>query len=244
MSVPLSNPWPRLAEHVRACRIDNQLILLDLRRSKYIGIGGPQLAALSATLSGRQEIAAAHEAPPSSVVFDNCLRRLRSQQLLCDASDAGPLHEAPELPQAIAALTTDDEQAAAATDWRQLLRLWRATIVASAWVRGRSLAEIAQAVSALRSRDATPSDGTASDALRAAVASYLRLRPFSLSSHDRCLNDSLTLIHFLATQALFPQWVIGVRVHPFAAHSWVQCGRFVLNDLPEHVRQYRPILVV
>ncbi len=80
--------------------------------------------------------------------------------------------------------------------------------------------------------------------MRAAVAAYLRLRPFALTSHDRCLNDSLTLVHFLASQGLFPQWVIGVRVRPFCAHSWVQSGGVVLNDLPERVRAYEPILVV
>lgn len=78
----------------------------------------------------------------------------------------------------------------------------------------------------------------------AAAASYLRLRPFALTTHDRCLHDSLALIHFLTTRGLIAQWVIGVRLRPFGAHSWVQRGSVVLNDQPDHVRAYEPILVV
>jgi hypothetical protein len=118
-----------------------------------------------------------------------------------------------------------------------------ATWITSAWLRRRSLADIANRVVALRARHSYQG-GAAPDALRDAVGAYMRLRPFALTAHDRCLNDSLMLVHFLACQGIFPSWVIGVSVHPFCAHSWVQSEGVVLNDLPEHVRRYRPILVV
>jgi hypothetical protein len=35
-----------------------------------------------------------------------------------------------------------------------------------------------------------------------------------------------------------------VTTRPFGAHSWVQDGTMVLNDQHEHVRGFRPILVV
>ena len=76
------------------------------------------------------------------------------------------------------------------------------------------------------------------------MASYMRLRPFFFTAHDKCLHDSLTLIRFLARRGMFPAWVIGVRTRPFAAHSWVQSASLVLNDVHEHVRTYTPILVV
>jgi hypothetical protein len=81
-------------------------------------------------------------------------------------------------------------------------------------------------------------------ALHDAVSSYMRLRPFLFTAHDKCLLDSLTLIRFLARRRMFPAWVIGVRTRPFAAHSWVQSAGLVLNDVHEHVRSYTPILVV
>jgi hypothetical protein len=141
-------------------------------------------------------------------------------------------------------LAEEDESRSTAPQWHDFARLWRATFVAAAWVRWRSLADIAERVEALRARHSKRGVGLATEMMRVEAARYMRLRPFALTTHDRCLNDSLTLIHFLACQGLFPQWVIGVRVRPFRAHSWVQSGSFVLNDLPERVRHYEPILIV
>jgi hypothetical protein len=36
--------------------------------------------------------------------------------------------------------------------------------------------------------------------------------------------------------------VIGVKLNPFAAHCWLQVGDVVLNDLPERVAAFTPIL--
>jgi hypothetical protein len=172
------------------------------------------------------------------------MRRLQRQRLLSDAPVAEPMRKPPRLADPIGGPSTDDEDQALDSQWRHLVRLWRATVVAATWLRWRSLADIADRVAVLRARHSAQGDELPTDAMRLAAACYLQLRPFGLTTHDRCLHDSLTLIHFLATQRHFPRWVIGVRVHPFGAHSWVQSGSVVLNDLPERVRRYRPILVV
>jgi hypothetical protein len=36
--------------------------------------------------------------------------------------------------------------------------------------------------------------------------------------------------------------LIGVRIQPFVAHSWVQTQGFALNGLPEYLGAYTPIL--
>jgi hypothetical protein len=234
----------RLADHVRACRVGDQIIFLDLLRSRYIGVGGPQLSEFSAAIFGSPAVDCAQEASSNPNLLDKWISGLRDQHLLSDASAAEPARRPPGLIEPIASLSMDDEDRAAGSEWRHLVRLWRATFVAATWLRWRSLADISNRVEALRTRHSERGDGLGADAMRVAAACYMRLRPFALTTHDRCLNDSLTLIHFLATQGLFPRWVIGVRVHPFGAHSWVQSGDVVLNDLPEHVRHYQPIMVV
>lgn len=244
MSVSPSHPPTRLAAHVRACRVGDQMIFLDLLESKYIGVGGPQLAALSEEILGRPAVDDKAEDACDPALVGEWIRRLRNRHLLCDAPFGELARQPPRLVEAVATLTTDDEDGAGASDWRQLASLWRATLVTASWVRRRSLADIANRVAAMKARHRNGAAGIETETLRAAVASYMYLRPFALTTHDRCLNDSLTLIHFLASQGLFPQWVIGVRVHPFGAHSWVQHGDVVLNDLPERVRRYQPILVV
>jgi hypothetical protein len=244
MSVSQSHPQARLADHVRACQVGDQMIFLDLRLSKYIGVGGPQLPTLSAAILGRPAIDGAQELPSNAAPLDEWIRRLRGQQLLADAPATELERKLPEPIEPIASLTMDDEDRAVDSEWHHLVRLWRATLVTAAWLRWCSLAGIADRVAALRARHSERGDGLAADAMHAEAARYMHLRPFALTTHDRCLKDSLTLIHFLATQGLFPRWVIGVRVHPFGAHSWVQSGGVVLNDLPERVRHYQPILIV
>ena len=244
MPVSQSLSQPRLAQHVRACRLGDQMIFLDLLRSKYIGVGGPQVPALSAAILGSQAVEDAPSDTSDPAAFDAWMQRLHRRQLLSDAPVAGPARKPPAPIEPIAGLSPDDEDRAVDSQWRSLVRLWRATVVAATWLRWRSLADIADRVASLRGRHSDLDDGSPTDAMRAAAACYMHLRPFALTTHDRCLHDSLTLVHFLAGQGLFPRWIIGVRAHPFGAHSWVQCGGVVLNDLPERVRRYRPILVV
>jgi len=244
MSTATSSSAPRLADHVRACRVGDQLIFLDLHRSRYLGVGGPQLAALSAVVLEQSLDADASPAPSDPALLRDGIQRLHDQRLLADGPTQGAAKPLPRLAEPVISLNADEDQLAAASDWRDLVRLWRATFVVAAWLRRYSLADIANRVVALRARHSKRSASTDPDALLAAVASYVRLSPFALTTHDRCLNDSLALVHFLAGLGLFPQWVIGVRVHPFGAHSWVQSGGIVLNDLAERVRHYQPILVV
>jgi len=244
MAMSSSSATQRLADHVRVCRFDDRLIFLDLSRGKYIGIGGPLVGALFAVLCGDGIGANVSEAS-SDRQLQTAIKRLRDQQLMSDTSA-----QRPKRPSAIAAiepvasLSIDGVRESAQADWRTLLRLWRATIVATIWLRRLNLSDIVNRVMALRTRNHAAEANADDHALLAAVASYVRLRPFALTSHDRCLKDSLTLILFLAGQGLFPEWVIGVRIHPFGAHSWVQRRGVVLNDFAERVRHYRAILVV
>ena len=80
--------------------------------------------------------------------------------------------------------------------------------------------------------------------LRALVGAFIRLRPLFYTLWAACLLDSLTLLHFLAAEGIHPDWVFGVKTEPFDAHCWVQQDEVVLNDAPDRVRQYSPILIV
>ncbi len=233
----------RLADHVRACRIGEQMILLDLRRSKFFAVAGPRVAALS-TLIGEGSVNADTQDMASDSTAQDWIRPLRRQNLLTSDPRAAPRGRPRAVAEALSSLNVEDASHAAGVDWRHLARLWRSTLVASLWLRRLSLDEIADRVATIRRRHSEGYAPAFANGLLDAVATYERLRPFALTSHDRCLHDSLTLIHFLAAQGLFPKWVIGVRVHPFGAHSWVQSGSVVLNDLAERVRHYQPVLVV
>jgi len=70
---------------------------------------------------------------------------------------------------------------------------------------------------------------------------YSRLR-IVIDNPQHCLFDSLALKRFLARYGLFPQWVFGVRLDPFAAHCWLQHETTVLNDSLDFVRSFTPIM--
>ena len=76
------------------------------------------------------------------------------------------------------------------------------------------------------------------------VCVFRRLRPYAFAAKDQCLFHALALLKFLAHYDIFPTWVIAVRPKPWAAHSWLQVGSFVLDCNPEEICEYTPILVV
>jgi hypothetical protein len=65
-----------------------------------------------------------------------------------------------------------------------------------------------------------------------------------LSPLDQCLPRSIALASTLARRGISASLVIGVRLRPFLAHSWVQSGTLLLNDRPDVVCTFVPILVV
>lgn len=242
MPVATAQPSPyRLADHVRACCVDGQVVILDMQRDKYMGLGGAQLSALCHFVVDWPMRSDVSQSAAPSTETNRCLKALLDQQIL--AGTGTPIPPA-GLEQAQETLSFDLGSTDAPSTWRDALDLGQAAFVVAVWMRFRCLAEIADSVAHLRPqiharhRSSSPVD------LHAAASAYMRLRPFVLTAHDQCLRDSLTLIRFLAKKNVFPRWVVGVRTRPFAAHSWVQEGPLVLNDVHEHVREYTPILVV
>lgn len=59
-----------------------------------------------------------------------------------------------------------------------------------------------------------------------------------------CLHDSLALHDWLARHGVGPLLVLGVKLDPFEAHCWLQLKDVVLNDEPDRVAAFTPILVV
>jgi hypothetical protein len=244
MSALSSCSSARLADHIRACRVGNQMIFLDLLRDKYIGLGGPHMDALSAVICGSTPDDDPSVQPLDTALLARYVRRLRQQQLLSNEPPHEPRNDSPHFDPPMASLSSESETGQESFEWGRLLQLWHSTFVAGTWLRWHNLSGIASRLSKLRAKHVGQGGQKLTDAVRASVNQYIQLRPFALSSHDRCLNDSLTLIHFLTTQGLSAQWVIGVKVRPFEAHSWAQAGDVVLNDFAERVRHYQPILIV
>ena len=70
-----------------------------------------------------------------------------------------------------------------------------------------------------------------------AVAMAAALYP----GHAACLERSLLLYWYLRRAGVPVAFRMGVQMYPFLAHAWVEHGERPINDLLEHVRQFRPI---
>jgi len=213
-----------LAHHVHCAQVEGQLVFLDLRADRYSCL-----------------------APDQSV--DQIADALAAADMLTpDPSKGRPLSAPPPL-----ALTGDlmgyPVGRAPRIRASHVARFAAAASTTAARLRWRSLVDVVARVRDRKRRrggDGRPTDGPAERQarLRELVEIYKRLRPLLFTSRDRCLHDSLVLVEFLAAHGLFPLWVIGVRMGPFSAHSWVQDESVVLNDVVANAARFTPIMTV
>jgi len=74
----------KLASHVRARQVDDQVILLDLRRGKYVGVAARPLALLDPAIEGLSVDVTVTDAPTRRPDGSRLMASLRSQGLITD----------------------------------------------------------------------------------------------------------------------------------------------------------------
>ncbi len=234
------NLW--LSSHIRVCAVDQHVVLLDLQRNRYLAASLDQWLVISRFIEGSPDLWRPGDGQGAAFDSQNLIAQLLRSGVVCTQ----PQERQPtaSIEDATASLDAQETQTHISIRPRSAARMLTAAMRASWWLRRLSLQSIAHAVAARRPAHLAGGQRAAIDGLQAAVATFDLFRPLAFTARDKCLGDSLTLINFLAKDGMFPKWVIGVKTNPFRAHSWVQSGGLVLNDLHENVRRYRPILVV
>ena len=241
----------RLAEHSHVCASSQGAIFLDLEHDEYFGVDAHQAAALAGLVEHWPG-----EATPSTASPDECralAHCLCERGLLTVTSNAAAAERAPNS-------VRDSERARTVppvTDefipWDQMPRVnirlhhvftFLRILIRTLWMlRRRSL----RGVVLRRAARKQIADGGTEHQQRARachlLSIYTLLRMFAFARRGRCLLDSIVLAEFLAAYGVQAEWVIGVHVRPFSAHSWVQHEQFVLNGSPAFVRHFQPILV-
>lgn len=229
-----------LGEHVRACAIGEQVVLLDVRRNKYLALAQAQCSGLDQLVADWPRLAgsATREEAHAKVLAG---RMLANGLLRTASSDAMP-PQWPTLPEVTGTVVGEYADTTVRAGLRQTSLFVQSILTATVALKLRGLEFAVRWASGLRPRNAR--DEVSLEAAQQAVSVYERLRPLAYTARDECLFDSLALLAFLARQGMYPRLAIGIRTGPFGAHSWVQSGHTVLNDLPERVRKFRPILVI
>lgn len=234
-----------LAPHVYPCISGQHVVLMDLERDKYVAVvPGHRLAPW--VRGWPVGVSQGSDAPHDTNEGADALvsQMLAHGMLVTDphvGKDAVPV--ATTRPHR--SLIEFDLDARPRTGAAQLGRFGWSCLQAQLSLKLRPIQSIVEAMrdrkALLTARGPQPADPIR---LLSLVTAFTRLRPLFYTLRAACLLDSLTLLHFLSAEGICPDWVFGVKTEPFDAHCWIQQGEILLNDVPDRVRQYSPILVV
>ncbi len=235
-----------LAPHVYPCVSGQHVVLMDLERDKYVAVEPAHR--LATWVRGWPVVAEQAAAAYNADVEPDALV---SQMLAHGMLVTDPYVGKPAVPvvtvrpqRSLIELDLDGRPQASAA---QLWRFGGCCLRAQVSLKLRPIQSVVEAMRERKARHAARG-AQAAEAdpvrLRALVTGFARLRPLFYTLRRACLLDSLTLMHFLGAEGIHPDWVFGVKTDPFDAHCWVQQGEVLLNDVPDRVRQYAPIMIV
>jgi hypothetical protein len=230
---------------VFVARTRHGAILLDLNRNRYLGVGPAETKVLERVVE---------DWPARSSDFLTPSVHVGEKELIDSFSSSGIIrlgpHEPRSIPQASVRLDGelvaigDEIDAAASVHVGHVVFFIYALITSSLALRFRSIASIILSIHARRV--VAVRNGHDFDWRRASelVSIFRLIRPYVFIAGGNCLLHALTLVRFLAHYNEFPQLVLGVKVDPWGAHSWVQHGNYLLDTNPEKVCDFTAILAV
>lgn len=107
------------------------------------------------------------------------------------------------------------------------------------------LGSMARVLGALAAAKAALDDGRRPSAeVLVRVTSAFEASALAVSPLDACLPRSVAMARWLLRLGQPATLVVGVKLRPFQAHCWVQCGDRLVSDRIDSVRNFTPILVV
>lgn len=223
--MPAAALQPRPGLHY--CIVRDHAVFLDVRANRYF--------ALSPALD--DAFRSAVEPTRGNALSPSLTDRLIAMDILRPADGRAQPAGLLELPEP--AIAFDDRGAKDATiaATAALAARYFGTLIE---VRARPFGRIIES----RERKAPERDDASNLALAEPVLAAMRCADRILSPSRRCLPRSIAIFDALVAAGFRPNLVIGVSHLGFAAHCWLQHGSVVLNDDPDNVRRYAPILVI
>lgn len=220
-----------LARHVHFCCRGDALIFLNLKQDNYAMVGG-EIAAAVRNLYLKK--------PADQRTFDS-LGELLSGGLLTTDGSVGKEIAPTNVELATEPLVDREVTPDPCIKAGHIRRFTAACTVADMRLR---FGRIERTVRAVELRKISCASGPLEvQKARQLTAIFHRLRSFFPRDY-LCLYDSLALIEFLARYDVFPTWVFGVKLEPWAAHCWVQEGPFIFNEDVEEGAGYTPIMSI
>ena len=234
--------------HVFWCHCERSVVFLDLRADRYFAAPVGELRALTRPVIGISDPRPAN----ASVLHDAQLvgeleRTLLHRELLVRTTERDSTMKRQQAPHASRTLLQSEGLNGASggptrsptfgTFWNFAIAL----LVTLFQLQAFSLERVVSRSVAKRPCDCA---ATSTEKVSRLLAAFRFCRALTYSSYNRCLFDTLLLVHFLARYDVFPCWIFGVKLEPFAAHCWVQLGETVLDDTLDRIGRYSPIMTV
>jgi hypothetical protein len=238
-----------LANHVFARAIRHGVVLLDVRRNRYIGLDPTDGASLAGVVSNWPAQRITAQNTPAAA-----LDGPRMNGLVRTLLDARVLQPFPPSDCSVRRFTFSLEGDLASVGDEIIVRtpVHVGHVVSflfsllCAFLSLRFLPLNFTVAMVRRKKTRASAKGYCFDAHRAAQLTFVfrRLRPYLFSADGHCIIHALTLVNFMALYGEFPSWVLGVRTEPWGAHSWVQYENLLLDTNPAKVCPYEPLLSV
>jgi hypothetical protein len=217
----------QLRKHVTFCLIGGRAIFLDLARDRYFALGRQAAEAFKRALEPAE---------------GDCGTRDFAILVECGLGEQSSDVQSPRpAPSHVPTRSLLDGRAPAGRmSARVVLEITAALLRSRRAVRRGRLNDLVDEIAARKTCRSGANDPEKAGALARIFASA---RPFAPVGHS-CLTDSLALIAFLARRGAAADLVFGVKLHPFAAHAWVQTQDELLNEHVDAAAEFTPILVV
>lgn len=219
-----------LCEGVSYCRVLDSYIFLDLRRDRYFCLGTEAACAFGALLSGSETDPVAL----ADLMIDGVLKRTDGSEL--------PRHQTAIVAHGSllhAGMPTDPDPGSGPDPGGVAEALSR-RLAAELTLGMRGLRGCVAKARRISERALPPPDMAQASSASAAFAASSLWR----SRMARCVSISLATLGWFAARDCSATMVVGVKLHPFEAHCWVQVGDLLINDEVDKVRPFVPILSV
>jgi hypothetical protein len=238
-----------IGELVFASATRHGVVLLDLKRNRYLGLGCSDALALSECVDGfpvdQRWAGSAPQTPAGNSSPAGLIESLVKNGILTATPPA--LRDVVSAEVALHGdLVSIGDEIIEETIVRprDVAFVLVTLLLSAASLRCRPLRSVVRRV--YRRRSAAVASGYTFNLERASklVVKFRSIRPYFFLARNNCLLHALTLVNYLAAHGEFPMWVFGVTTDPWAAHSWVQQEHFLLDSNPESVCSLEPILAV
>lgn len=203
------------------CRCAGQAVFLDLEGDRYFCLPEPLDAIFQRWAAGEAIDRDAHAALVAAGVT-GADPTLRPQAVSFPVATRDLAHAGPDR-----------------ATWNSVQAIF-GQLRAKHWLRRRPLANILRDLPS----PAAPAARLREEASLQAIAGAFVTSAMVLRAADQCLPRAIAAARFCRHRGLEAALILGVRLHPFTAHSWVQSGDAVVVGDLEQVRLYTPILVV